>query len=279
MSGISLTAGIRANLLALQSVSDSLNETQARLATGKKVNSPIDNPDSFFTAYKLAIRAGELTIGLDTIAKGVKTLNVASAGIAAMKDLLTQAKGVAQGARALSTAATTDAERRSAAGEFNRLLAQSDTVAKDASFDGVNLLHNDSLMVEFGGKAGSSTSNLAGFDATSGGPVVTATAQTAANWTGDNTAIDNAIATIERSVANLETQSGVLRTNLGILTTRKTFTEDMVSCLNTGAADLTNADLRTETTAHLALASRQNFATNALLLASQNAQLVLRLLG
>ena len=41
---------VRQNLLSLQATADLLATTQGRLATGKKVNSALDNPTNFFTA-------------------------------------------------------------------------------------------------------------------------------------------------------------------------------------------------------------------------------------
>ena len=50
MSGIVLSSSVRQNLLSLQSTADLLATTQNRLATGKKVNTALDNPTNFFTA-------------------------------------------------------------------------------------------------------------------------------------------------------------------------------------------------------------------------------------
>jgi flagellin len=47
---IVLSAGVRANLLQLQKTSDLITQTQTKLATGKRVNSALDNPVNFFTA-------------------------------------------------------------------------------------------------------------------------------------------------------------------------------------------------------------------------------------
>ena len=55
-SGITLSAGVRQNLLSLQSTAALSGTTQNRLATGKKVNSALDNPTSFFTASGLTRR-------------------------------------------------------------------------------------------------------------------------------------------------------------------------------------------------------------------------------
>ena len=53
MSGIVLSSSVRQNLLSLQSTADLLATTQNRLATGKKVNTALDNPTNFFTAQSL----------------------------------------------------------------------------------------------------------------------------------------------------------------------------------------------------------------------------------
>jgi len=50
MSGIILSAAVRQNLLALQDTAALAATTQQRLATGKKVNSALDNPSAFFTS-------------------------------------------------------------------------------------------------------------------------------------------------------------------------------------------------------------------------------------
>jgi flagellin len=49
-SNITLSAGVRQNLLALQNTASLLSATQNKLATGKKVNSALDNPTNFFTS-------------------------------------------------------------------------------------------------------------------------------------------------------------------------------------------------------------------------------------
>jgi len=283
MADISLTAGIRSNLLSLQGTSDLLNQTQARLGSGKKVNSPIDNPTAYFTAQALSNRAGDLTARLDGIAKGIQTVKAANAGVSSLTDLLKQAKGVAQDARSLSTATTADADRSAAAVKYNTLMTQINQLAKDSGYDGVNLLKSDSLTVQFAEKAGSSTLALTGFDGASGGTVITAGNQTVANWhatgSGGNSNIDVEIGKIEASISNLQNQSKTLSSNLGVLTTRQTFVKTMADTLTTGADNLTNADLNTEAANLLALNTRQQLGVNALSLASQASQSVLKLLG
>ena len=48
---------MRSNLLSLQKTQSLMDTTQERLSTGKKVNSALDNPSSFYTAQSLNNRA------------------------------------------------------------------------------------------------------------------------------------------------------------------------------------------------------------------------------
>src|SRR5215211_968619 len=73
MSGIVLSSSVRQNLLSLQSTADLLATTQNRLATGKKVNTALDNPTNFFTAAGLTRRAADLSALLDGMSQGIKT--------------------------------------------------------------------------------------------------------------------------------------------------------------------------------------------------------------
>jgi hypothetical protein len=109
-SGITLSAGVRQNLLSLQSTADMMATTQNRLATGKKVNSALDNPSNFFTSQSLGDRAGDLNSLLDSIGQAVKTLDAANNGITSLTKLVQSAKSIAQQARsATAPAATYDA--------------------------------------------------------------------------------------------------------------------------------------------------------------------------
>jgi flagellin len=84
MSDIVLSKGVRSNLLNLQKTADAISMTQGRLATGKKVNSALDNPTNFFTASSLNSRASDLSNLLDGLSNGIKTLEAADNGLKAI---------------------------------------------------------------------------------------------------------------------------------------------------------------------------------------------------
>src|SRR6476646_8876234 len=95
MSGIVLSASVRQNLLSLQSTADLLATTQNRLATGKKVNTALDNPTNFFTAQGLDNRASDISNLLDGIGNGVQVLQAANTGLTSLQKLVDTAKSIA----------------------------------------------------------------------------------------------------------------------------------------------------------------------------------------
>jgi flagellin-like hook-associated protein FlgL len=84
MSDIVLSAGVRQNLLSLQSTAQLMSQTQNRLATGKKVNTALDNPTNYFTSSALQSRSKDFSALLDSMSNGIKVLEGASNGITAI---------------------------------------------------------------------------------------------------------------------------------------------------------------------------------------------------
>jgi flagellin-like hook-associated protein FlgL len=102
MSDITLSSGIRQNLLSLQNTSAELTTTQEDLSTGKKVNTAFDNPTSFFTSQSLTNRANDLSALLDQIGQAQQTLDAANNGLTGLTSLLEQALSTAQQAQQAS---------------------------------------------------------------------------------------------------------------------------------------------------------------------------------
>ena len=99
MADISLTASMRSNLLSLQSTQSLMDMTQERLSTGKKVNSAIDNPSSYYTAQSLNNRANDLSSLLDSMGQGIQTIKAADEAITTITSFAEQAKAIANSAR------------------------------------------------------------------------------------------------------------------------------------------------------------------------------------
>jgi flagellin-like hook-associated protein FlgL len=104
---ITLSAAVRQNLLSLQDTANLMSQTQNRLATGKKVNSALDNPGSFFTSQSLGNRANDLNSLLDSIGQAQQTLAAANNGLTSLTKLVQSAKSIAQQAQQAPAAGST----------------------------------------------------------------------------------------------------------------------------------------------------------------------------
>jgi flagellin-like hook-associated protein FlgL len=107
MSDITLSSGIRQNLLSLQQTSADLTTTQEALATGKAVNSASDNPSAYFTSQTLTNNANALSALLDQIGQGSQTISAADNGLTGVTSLLQQALSTATQAQQSATGTLT----------------------------------------------------------------------------------------------------------------------------------------------------------------------------
>ncbi|MFN3480504.1 MAG: flagellin [Thermodesulfovibrionales bacterium] len=268
INDITLTAGMRSNLLNLQKTAELFDRTQIRLSTGKKVNSPIDDPVNYFAAKAHMDRAGDLAALKDSMNEAIQTIKAADNGIKAIEELVAQAKSLAN-----SALATSDATVRSElAAQFDELRTQIDNLAADSGYRGKNVINNDDLEVIFN-EDGTSTLTINGVDASSSGLSIAAAAN---NWSGDGD-ITAAIADLDSAKITLRTYAENLSSNLAVVQTRLDFTNNMINTLTKGAENLTLADMNEEGANMLMLQTRQALGTTALSLASQAAQSVLRL--
>jgi flagellin-like hook-associated protein FlgL len=163
LNDISLTAGMRSNLLALQSTTSLLDRTQNRLATGKKVNTALDNPTNFFAAQNHTQRASDLSSRKDGMSEAIQGVQAADKGITGITALIEAAKGLIQSARSSDAAG-----RANLAGQFNLIRTQITGLAADSSYKGKNFLESASLDVLFNENGGNKLT-IVGFDASASG--------------------------------------------------------------------------------------------------------------
>jgi flagellin-like hook-associated protein FlgL len=270
MSDIVLSAGVRSNLLQLQQTSDLITQTQTRLATGKRVNSALDNAINFFTAQGLDNRANDLNSLLDSMSNAINTIQAANNGISAITKLVQSAESLTS--QANQTSDTT--VRASLASQFDSLVTQIGQLATDSGFNGINLLAGNTLTVVLD-ETGSSSTSVTGVDytnATTGLGIATST-----NAWANSSDITAATTNLTAALTTLRSESQTLSANLSTVQIRQDFTKATINTLQTGSADLTLADSNQEGANLLALQTRQQLSTTALSLASQADQNVLRL--
>nr|WP_306268218.1 flagellin [Pararhizobium sp. IMCC3301] len=164
--------------------------------------------------------------------------------------------------------------RESLENDFNELLVQIDQLKNDAGFNGKNLLDGDDLKVIFN-EDGSSSMTIGGVSFDSAGLGLSAVATGAFDA---DSAIEATLASLDTATSTLRTQASKFGSNLSVVETRENFTKETINTLETGAANLTLADLNEEGANLLSLQTRQSLSSTALSLASQADQNVLRLL-
>jgi flagellin-like hook-associated protein FlgL len=379
---VSLTSGVRNALSSIQETSRMAEISQKRLATGKRVNSALDNPTNFFTASNLNSRASDLGNLLDSMSNAVKTIEAADNGIKTITKLVESAQSVVRQAKeansgsaasatgsanvtagasaggagdlvlrtgsgpaisfavtasgagstvgelatainsanigvradlvqngantnlkltttngqsltvdAASTAgnltalgltagttnpgASGDAARlTSLASQFNDLRTQIQRAARDAGFNGINLLNNQSLSVQFN-ETNTSNLNISAVDY--GSATDPLNVSQIASGVFDTSSINAAESQLSAGLTRLRSDSSRLGSNLSTVQTRADFTRAMMKTLSEGADNLVLADQNEEGATLVTLNTRQQLATTALSLASQAQQNVLRL--
>jgi flagellin-like hook-associated protein FlgL len=269
MSDIVLSSGVRSNLLQLQQTSNLITQTQTRLATGKRVNSALDNAINFFTAQNLTVRANDLNSLLDSMSNGISTIQAANNGITSITKLVQSAQSLVS--QAQQTADTT--VRATLASQYDSLLTQIDQLAGDSGFNGVNLLGGNDLTITLN-ETGQSTVTVTAVNDTVAGDL--AISNSANSWAA-GTDISAAATQLTAALVTLRSQSQALSSNLQTVQIRQDFTKATINTLQTGADNLTLADSNEEGANLLALQTRQQLSTTALSLASQADQNVLRL--
>src|SRR6478735_1009547 len=208
MSEIVLTAGVRSNLLQLQKTADLITSTQTKLATGKRVNSALDNPINYFTAQGLINRSNDLGNLLDSMSSGISTITK-----------------LVQSALALVSQAqqTTDTTvRASLATQFASIQSQIGTLAGDSGFNGVNLLTGNNLSLVLN-ESGTSSVTITAVTFDSNGLGINNALN---NW-ADSAAIAAAGTNLNGALTKLRTQSQSFGSNLSTVQIRQDFTKAM----------------------------------------------------
>ncbi|MBJ7577107.1 hypothetical protein JHC09_04325 [Devosia sp. MC532] len=165
--------------------------------------------------------------------------------------------------------------------QFNDLRDQLDKFADDASFNGINLLRGDKLTITFN-ESGSSAIQIQAKDKNGNERPITAANLDLESLIGsdldDDADIDALLGKLSTALSELRSQASTFGSNLSAVQNRQDFTKSMINTLETGAANLTLADMNEEAANLLALQTRQSLSSSALSMASQQDQSVLQLL-
>lgn len=166
MGIVSLSAAMRNNLLSLQNTASLVTQTQSRLSTGLRVAAAVDDPVAYFQGKSLMDRASDIGVRKDHINQGISTVTAAADGLQAITQVVNQLQGLAQTSRS----ATSSGEIAVIVDQFNELRRQINSLSKDSSYQGLNLIHGTGQRLEVSfSNTSSSFLNIESINATAQG--------------------------------------------------------------------------------------------------------------
>jgi len=234
---------------------------------------------STLTQLNTALAANNLQASLSTNgALTILTTNeAASSTIGAVSGSSTSAGQAFNGVTASTPVIDSDSQtaRAGLVAQYNNVLAQINTTAQDASFNGINLLNGDTLKLVFN-ETGRSTLNITGVTFNDAG--LGLSNLTVGTDFLDSNSANKVLGSLDSASTTLRSEASALGSNLSIVEIRQDFNKNLINVLQTGSSALTLADTNEEAANSQALSTRQSIAVSALSLANQSQQSVLQLL-
>lgn len=274
MADVTLTKGVRANLLQLQRNEALRLQVADRLATGRRVNRVADDPQDFYAGRAAANRVGDL-FGLKSgINQALSSAEAASVGLHAVEDLTRQLRGIATAAKG-----GTAEQRQAAAEQFDQIRSQLNSLAGDTSYAGVNLIDDpaDDQTTPVGDLSGADITVKGG--ASSSEALGIGTAAGDYNSFATDADIDAALNDLSGATRQVRSTGQRVGSDIALLTTRQNFTRDLSNTLQAAEDKLTGADLNEDAARQMALQLQDRFATAGLRFTVRTESLVADLLN
>ena len=225
------------------------------------------------------LAANNLQASVDTTGKiNITTTNdAASATIGTVGGTAAAASQSFNGLTAAAPIADSSSQtaRAGLIAQYNNVLAQINTTASDASFNGINLLNGDTLKLTFN-ETGKSSLSVTGVTFNSAG--LGLTPLTSGTDFLDNNSTNKVVGVLNSATNTLRSVASTLGSNLSVVQVRQDFNKNLINVLQTGSSNLTLADTNEEAANSQALSTRQSIAVSALSLANQSQSSVLQLL-
>jgi flagellin len=291
-------------LQSLKSTQSSLNKTQGQISTGLRVGEASDNASYWSIATQMKSDNGAMGAVKDAIGQSKAMINTFTS---AMDKTLVYLNKMKEG---LVTASQPGADKDKIQTEFNAHIAGMKSTAASASFNGQNWLAQAvpatvNLVTSYDGNANkvntlaidTSLTNLFTDAATGAGGLLggaaainlvptAATAGVDATWgTGDDTAavyatdaqIATFLQTVDTAISNVTKGSAILGANKALLETQAEFIGTLSDSLSAGVSAFVDADMNETSTRLQALQTQQQLGVQALSIANQNSQMILKL--
>ena len=273
MNSVNTNQGAMIALQNLNSTNKDLGTVQNRVNTGLKIATAKDNGAIWAIAQNQRAESASLNSVISSLQRGQSVADVAMSAGTAISDILVQMK---EKVLAATEAGLSTASKSALSDEYKALRDQIDTIANNATFDGVNLISSTSVN-------SSSIKAIANADATATIDIDhvvlsksnTKIAATLATLTNGVTSAD--VKEVEDAIQDVSSALSKLGTGAKALDTHMTNVMKLQDTLDAGVGNLVDADLAKESARLQALQTKQQLGVQALSIANQSSSSLLGL--
>ena len=273
MNSVNTNQGAMIALQNLNTTNKELGVVQNRINTGQKISSAKDNGAIWAIAQNQRAESASLNSVVSSLQRGQSVADVAMSAGTAISDILVQMK---EKVLAATEAGLSTASKQALSDEYTSLRDQIDTIANNATFDGVNLISRPSVN-------SSSIKAIANADATATIDIdhvdlSKSNAKIAATLTSLTGTVNSAdVKEVEDAIQDISSALSKLGTGAKALDTHMTNVMKLQDTLDAGVGNLVDADLAKESAKLQALQTKQQLGVQALSIANQSSSSLLGL--
>ena len=273
MNSVNTNSGAMIALQNLNTTNKDLGVTQGRINTGLKIATAKDNGAIWAIAQNQRAESTSLNAVVSSLQRGQSVADVAMSAGTAISDILVQMK---EKVLAATEAGLSTASKQALSDEYVALRDQIDTIANNATFDGVNLIAatsvNSASIKSIANADASATIDIDHVDLSKTNSAISATLS---GLTGTVSASD--VTTLETAIQNVSSALSKLGTGAKALDTHLTNVMKLQDTLDSGVGNLVDADLAKESAKLQALQTKQQLGVQALSIANQSSGILLGL--
>jgi flagellin len=274
-------------LASLTATQKSLTKTQNEISTGLAVNNASDNASTWAVATQMRSDTSNLQQVSQNLGSADSIVGAALAGATQISTLISQiqTKVVAESNGLESTSAVQN--------DISALVSEIQNIVSGSSVNGINMLSTgtnssmafaSTVVSNTSGFAQTtfisvtpftSTSGITNLDTTSGGGLQNLTGVASTSVTSSNlSAVLQTLDTMQNDVNSVAAALGSAQSNIE---GQQTFVNNLVTTLQTTTGNLVDADMTSESARLSALQTQQSLGTQALSIANQAPQQILKL--
>lgn len=273
MNSVNTNHGAMIALQNLNTTNKELGVVQNRVNTGLKIANAKDNGAIWAIAQNQRAESTSLNAVVSSLQRGQSVVDVAMSAGTAISDILVQMK---EKVLAATEAGLSTASKQALSDEYKSLRDQIDTIANNASFDGVNLISslgtNSSSIKAIANADASATIDIAHVVLSKSNAKIAATltSLTGTVSAGNVKAVEDAIQDVSSALSKIGTGAKALDTHM-------TNVMKLQDTLDAGVGNLVDADLAKESARLQALQTKQQLGVQALSIANQSSGILLGL--